>query len=246
MNNFLIWKGINSNIIEGLVIQELPPITKPQIRTQITEIDGKDGDFVDELGLQSHDKSVKIGLHGDYDINQIAKFFTGSGQIIFSSEPDKYYNAAIYEQIDFERLTTFREATVKFHCQPYKYLLNEPVIDVTIDEKTDEQNERQTNNQTSVSVTNQGLENSKPTITLYGSDIVEISVNGYAQFQYDFGTDDHVTVDSGLQDAYLDTPLNLKNRQMTGQFPILNPGSNIVSWTGSLTEIKVKPNSRWL
>jgi predicted phage tail component-like protein len=133
MNNFIIWNGINSKTIEGLVIQELPPITKPQIRTQAIEIDGKDGDFIDELGFKSYEKKLKIGLFGTFDINQVAKYFTGSGQIIFSNESDKYYIAAIYERIDFERLTTFREANVKFHCQPYKYLVDEPITDVTID-----------------------------------------------------------------------------------------------------------------
>jgi phage-related protein len=125
---------------------------------------------------------------GNYDINKTAKYFTGNEQVIFSNEPDKYYDAAIYEQIDFERLTSFRESIVKFHCQPYKYLVNESEIDITI---TD---------QTSLPVTNQGLETSKPIMTLIGNGIVEISINGYAQFQYDFGDNDHITIDSGLQD----------------------------------------------
>jgi predicted phage tail component-like protein len=215
--NYIIWNGTNSKTISGLIIQELPPITKPKLRTQITEIDGKDGDFTDELGFGSYEKEIKIGLFVDYDINQIAKYFTGLGQIIFSNEPDKYYNAAIYEQINFERLTAFREAVVKFHCQPFKYLVDEQITDVTIEEQTE------------ISVTNQGLENSKPIMTLTGSGIIEISVNGLAQFQYDFGNDTEVTIDSEQENAYLDTPSNLKNRQMTGQFPILNPGDNIIS-----------------
>jgi predicted phage tail component-like protein len=232
--NYIIWNGINSDAIKGLIIQELPPITKPQVRTQITEIEGKDGDISDDLGYQSYDKTIKIGLCGNYDINKIAKYFTGSGKIIFSNEPDKYYNSAIYEQIDFERLTIFREATAKFHCQPFKYLVSKPVIDMEI---TD---------QTQVLVINQGLEVSKPIITLTSSGTLEISVNGFAQFQYDFESDDHVTIDSMLQDAYLDTTENLKNRQMIGEFPTLKPGINTITWTGTLTEIKVQPNSRWL
>ncbi|MDR2073752.1 MAG: phage tail protein, partial [Oscillospiraceae bacterium] len=87
--NFLIWNGTNSSTIEGLVIQELPPIAKPNIRTNVTEIEGKDGDFVEELGYGSYEKEVKIGLAGNYDVDEIAKFFTGSGQVIFSNEPDK-------------------------------------------------------------------------------------------------------------------------------------------------------------
>jgi phage-related protein len=243
MNNFIIWNGINSKTVEGLVIQELPPITKPQVRTQAIEIDGKDGDFVDELGFKSYEKKLKIGLFGTFDINQVAKYFTGSGQIIFSNESDKYYIATIYEQVDFERLTAFREAIVKFYCQPFKYLVDEPIVDVVVDAVIEEQTEISVTN---VSVTNQDLETSKPIMTLKGSGIIEISINDLAQFQYDFGNDTEVTIDSELEDAYLGTASNLKNRQMTGQFPILNPGENTISWTGTLTEIKIKPNSRWL
>jgi phage-related protein len=60
--NYIIWNGSNSTTIEGLIIQELPPITRPAIRAQITEIEGKDGDISDDLGYQSYDKAVKIGL----------------------------------------------------------------------------------------------------------------------------------------------------------------------------------------
>ncbi|MDR1628565.1 MAG: phage tail family protein [Oscillospiraceae bacterium] len=150
MNNFLIWDGINSIALEGLIIQELPPITKPDQRVNKIEIEGKDGDILDDLGYQSYDKTIKIGLCGNYDINKIAKYFTGSGQIIFSNEPDKYYLAEITGQIDFERFVTFKTATVKFHCQPFKYLVDEPVIDMKIID------------QTQVFVINQGLEASKP------------------------------------------------------------------------------------
>ena len=47
---YIEWKGIRSETIPGLLICELPPITKPKIRTSITKIDGRDGDIVDELG----------------------------------------------------------------------------------------------------------------------------------------------------------------------------------------------------
>ena len=33
---------------------------------------------------------------------------------------------------------------------------------------------------------------------------------------------------------------------MNGVFPILDPGNNIITWTGNLTKIKIQPKSRWL
>ena len=48
--NYIILNGVNSNTITGLLIQELPPISKPLMRTQIDQIDGRDGDIVTKLG----------------------------------------------------------------------------------------------------------------------------------------------------------------------------------------------------
>ena len=50
MRNYIILNGKKSTDINGLLIQSLPPISKPKIRTQIEEIDGRDGDIVTKLG----------------------------------------------------------------------------------------------------------------------------------------------------------------------------------------------------
>lgn len=119
--NYLIWKGIDSKTIKGLMICELPPITKPKMRVQETAIDGVDGSIIEELGYETYDKSIRIGLTRDFDIDEVIKYFTGEGNVVFSNEPSKYYKAKIIEQIDYERLLRFREAVVKFRVQPFKY-----------------------------------------------------------------------------------------------------------------------------
>ena len=119
--NKLIWKGIDSSKIKGLLICELPPITKPKMRVQETIIDGVDGSIIEELGYESYDKSIKIGLTYGFDIDEVIKYFSGEGEVIFSNEPDKYYKAKIINRIDYERLLRFKEAVVKFIVQPFKY-----------------------------------------------------------------------------------------------------------------------------
>jgi len=123
--NKLIWKGIDSSTIKGLLICELPPITKPKMRVQETVIDGVDGSIIEELGYESYDKTIKIGLTYGFDIDEIIKYFSGEGEVVFSNEPDKYYKASILNRIDYERLLRFREATVKFRVQPFKYQYQE-------------------------------------------------------------------------------------------------------------------------
>ena len=119
--NYLVINGIKSDSVEGLMIQSLPPISKPLMRTSVEEIGGRDGDIVTTLGYAAYDKEVTIGLHGNFNVDDAISYFSKSGQVVFSNEPDKYYNFEIIQQIDFEKLLRFRTAKVKFHVQPFKY-----------------------------------------------------------------------------------------------------------------------------
>ena len=123
--NTIFWKGVFSTTIDGLLICELPPITKPPLRVRETMIDGRDGSVIEDLGFSSYDKSVTIGLRGNYDINKVIKYFTGEGEVIFSNEPNKVYTGKIIGQIDYNRLLRFRTAVVVFRVQPYKHKFNE-------------------------------------------------------------------------------------------------------------------------
>lgn len=123
--NSIIWKGVSSTTIQGLLISELPPITKPEMKIKETKIDGRDGSIIEELGYSSYVKTVKIGLHGNFDINQVIKYFTGEGDIVFSNELDKVYKAKICGKIDYTRLLRYRQASIPFLVQPFKYKLNE-------------------------------------------------------------------------------------------------------------------------
>lgn len=229
----IIWKNIDSETIPGLIITNIPPITKPKMKTSITKIDGRDGDIIEELGYESYTKSIGIGLARNYDIDRVMKYFTGVGELIISDEPDKVYKAQIIEKIDYERLIRFKTAVVKFYTQPYKYLKDEKSIILDI------------NNETSLKITNVGLEKSKPIITLEGTGTIEISLNGFNLFKYAFPENEtKVVIDSLEEEAYLDNVL--KNRNMLGTFPIFEVGENTISWSGNLTKISIEPKSRWL
>lgn len=125
MRSTITLNGQESTEIEGLIIQSLPPISKPLMRTQIEEIDGRDGDIVTNLGFSAYTKEISIGLYGDFDIDEVISYFNSQGTVTFSNEPDKYYYYQIINQIDFERLIRFRTATVSFHVQPFKYSTDE-------------------------------------------------------------------------------------------------------------------------
>jgi len=236
MQNSLIMNGISSTTIQGLLIQSLPPISKPRIRAEAEEIDGRDGDIITLLGYGAYDKEFSIGLYGDFDIDQIIEYFNSSGVITFSNEPDKYYNYQILEQIDFEKLLRFRTATVRIHVQPFKYSLTDNSITTNI------------TTQTQLAIRNSGNIYSKPAITIQGSGTINLYLNNIQVFVIDLSTENAITIDIASMNAYNPTTNAFMNRQVVGNYDNfkLNIGKNTISWTGSITQINIKNYSRWI
>lgn len=121
----MIFKNINSEDIPGLIICSEPSISSSAIRTKETTIDGRDGTIVEKLGYKTRIKNVEIGLKKDANVDKILSYFSGEGDLIFKNENDKVYKAAIYEQVDLERLLRLRKGSVAFYCQPFKYKRND-------------------------------------------------------------------------------------------------------------------------
>lgn len=235
--NYVELNGISSNTITGLLIQELPPVSKPKIRTSVDEIDGRDGDIITVLGYSAYDKEMKIGLYGNFNIDDVIAFFNSSGIVTFSNEPDKYYNYEVLEQIDFERLVRFRQAIVKFHVQPFKYSNVETLKSFTI------------TNETSVQIRNNGNTYSKPLITITGTGTINLSLNNEQLFVINLGnTSTTIAIDTNLMEAYNPESQALMNRLVTGNFDnfFLNVGSNTISWSGSITKITFSNFTRWI
>lgn len=144
--NYVILNGVKSTTINGLLIQSLPSISKPLLRTQKEEIDGMDGDIITPLGYSAYDKTIKIGLYGNYNVDDVIAYFNGSGIVTFSNECDKYYKYQIINQIDYERLIRFKTASVTFHVQPFKYSAVEQALTFNFDSKLTFNDFTETNN----------------------------------------------------------------------------------------------------
>lgn len=233
--NYIILNGKSSTDIKGLMICSLPPISKPQKRVNIEEIDGVDGDNITEIGYSAYDKDIEIGLTYNYDVDEVIEYFDSEGIVIFSNEPTKYYKYKIVNQIDFERLIRFKTAKVTFHIQPFKFSNEER--DKTFNITTE----------TEVQVRNSGNVYSKPIITIYGTGTINLSLNGEQLFVINLGEDEeYITIDIDKLEAY--KGLVLKNRLVTGNYENfrLKVGKNIISFTGTVTKIIVSKYSRWI
>lgn len=234
MRNYVILNGVNSLTKNGLAINEMPPISKPLMRTQREEIDGRDGDIITNLGYSAYDKELEIGLYGEsYDINDIIAFFNGSGTVVFSDEPDKYYNYQIINQIDYEKLIKFRTATIVFHCQPFKYKLNENTISLSAGDTT---------------VVNQGNIYAKPILNIEGSGVISISLNGNQIFSVDLSDNSKIVIDTANLEAYDPDTTDLLNRLVIGDYDNfkLLVGSNTITLSGTITSASISDYQRWL
>ena len=129
MRYYVEINGVSSLTIEGLAIKTMPNISKPPMRVLEETIDGRNGSIITELGYDSYDKELEIGLYGNYDIDKVIAFFNAEGEIVFSGENDKVYNFKIINQIDYEKLIKFRTATVQMRVQPFKYPLTETPVE---------------------------------------------------------------------------------------------------------------------
>ena len=234
---YFIINGKSSNSIRGLIVSELAPIKKAQVRTLIETVDGRDGDIVTPLGYAAYDKPVKIGLSVNYDIDEIIDYLNSEGTIIFSNEPDKYYRFSVYNEIDFERLIRFKTASVVFHVQPYKFSTLEKELSFEISESPE-----------SISIYNAGNVYSRPIFYISAEGIVSVSLNGSEILEIDFGEDEQtIKIDSEAMNAYYSDNA-LANRIVTGNYDNikLNKGWNTITLSGSVSELSVRNYTRYI
>ncbi len=250
--NWINFCGVSSESIKGLLINELPPVQMPPKRIKKIEIEGRDGDIIEELGYMAYDRTAQISLTDGYDIDEIISWLNNSGPVIFSNEPEKVYTAAVYDAVVFERLTRFRKASVKFHVQPFKIGLNDVE---TLYSSTGSFN--------NACVVNAGNIFSQPIIETQttSTDALELNINGdYIRLYFDVEEAKYYNITFNLAENIFTVKDNegvavdLKKVVIdTDDFLKLQPGENNVSlWrVGGLSSddigfMKIQNGSRWL
>lgn len=248
--SYIILNGKKSTMVKGLMIQSLPPITKPLIRTRIEEIDGRDGDIITKLGYAAYDREMSIGLFGDYDIDEVIEYFNSEGEVVFSNELQKKYIYKILDRIDFERLGIFKQATVKFHVSPFKYSsANDTVI------STDSQYVPVENKY--ARCPNIGNIFSKPQIYVYGCpSVLSISINRSGASTNDIvitdPTSPDIMIDLAEMNAYYISSsgeiTGYANRVVSADYEAIKfeTGRTIVRWSATVTKVEVYKISRWV
>lgn len=225
MKAYFVFKDINSKDL-SIVVNMLPPVQLAEEQGSIIKVPGRDGYLFQSDGSYAPVlKEIQITLKDLTLLSQIKPWLRGEGKLFLSSEPGVFYNARITGQIDFEKLLIFKTAMIKFLCQPFGYL-EDGLTRVTMT--------------MGGTLNNPGTHSSLPVITIYGTGTITLTVNSSNVILANLT--DYVTVNSELFEAYRDL-VNMNN-DMQGEFPVLLPGENTISWTGTVTKLEIIPNWR--
>ena len=232
MTDYFIWNGVDCRT-KGIHVSELPPITIPLERSKQTNVPGRPGSLTQLEGDDVYDDMILTAtcfIADPAQIPAIAAWLKGKGTVTFANRTGGHYNARIANQIPFEKVLRGNphcSFAVNFRCYPFWY--QENVSDVTIT----------TSGET---ITNPGSVYSEPLITVYGSGNITLMIGTTIVELTNVSSS--IVLDCALKEAYKGT--TLMNDHMSGDFPVLKPGLNAVSWSGNVTRIVIKPNWRYL
>jgi phage-related protein len=225
------WNGVRCTEY-GIHVSEQPHFTMPAERATFINVPGRSGSLTTLEGDDVYDDLILTAtcfIEDASRISEIAAWLRGSGTVTFANRQGGFYHARIVNQISFEKIlrgNPHRSFSVNFRCKPFWYAENVDPITLTVSGGT---------------ITNPGNVPSEPVITVYGSGDITLMV-GLTIVELE-GITDSITLDTPLMETYNGT--TSINSSMSGDFPILVPGMNVVSWSGSLTKIEVLPSWRY-
>lgn len=231
MNDWFSWNGVRCTEYE-IHVSEQPPVTLPSERATFTNVPGRSGSLTTLEGDEVYDDLLLTAtcfISDPSRIPEIAAWLRGSGTVTFANRQGGFYHARIVNQISFEKIlrgNPHRSFAVNFRCKPFWYMADVQPITLTA---------------SGTFVNNPGSVSSEPVITVYGNGevtlmvgmtIVELEVSG------------SITLDTPLMEAYSGS--TSMNNAMNGDFPVLLPGQNAISWTGNVTKVEIQPSWRTL
>lgn len=229
----MVFKGVTA-ASKNVTVLKYPEIVKPTLRVETVKVPGRDGELT-LSGTPSYEAVVlecECMVPSVDKISAAAAWLTGSGLLILGNDPNYAYDAQVIDEIRFEKILrghAHRRFTVPFLCHPFKRL-STVESDIVLTEAGN--------------VTNPGNVTSRPKILVTGTGDITLLVG---QLITDLtGLTDPIIIDSDIGMATsADGTLNA-SALVSGDWPMLVPGNNAISWAGTVTSITITPRWRWL
>ena len=235
----IIFNGIPSTNY-GIHVEKPPVYTTPERDYEVVHIPGRNGDLVIDNGSYQNvtrKYDISVGeIDGNFTnlaagVSEWLHSTSGYARLEDSYEPD-YFRLAYYVA-DTEMENLFHQAgkmSVEFNCKPARFLkVGERAVSFTA----------------AGSLRNPTFQKSFPKIIVIVSGSGSLSIGGQTVTISGLSSSTRMVIDSELQDVYAEgsmTNLNSKVSFSDG-FPLLIPGVNTITFTGSISLVEVIP--RW-
>lgn len=220
----------------GICIEKTPSLDRPKRQHNVYKVPGRNGEIVEMLNaFDNVDKEYEIWAANDYysdstkDMCSISEWLysaDGYCRLEDDFEPDIFRLAYFVGPMDVENLLNLYGRTkVEFNCRPERFY------------KSGEQTLTLSNGDT---IYNESKFTAKPLIKITGSGNVSIGIGSHTM--YVTGLTDYIYIDSDNMEAYRQSAEN-KNNTISGEFPVIDSGYQVVHTTGTVTNIEITP--RW-
>ena len=212
---------------------EQPPPTMPAERATFTAVPGRSGTLTTLEGDDVYDDLILTAtcyIDSPERVPAVCAWLKGGGTITFANRPGGHYKARVVNQIPFDKIlrgNPHRSFVVNFRCSPFWYADDVPPITLTA---------------SGTFIDNPGSISAEPVITVYGSGEITLMIGMTICDLTDVSGS--ITLNSALMEAY--SGVTSQNDRMSGDFPMLLPGRNAVSWVGNVTRVVIEPNWRYL
>lgn len=227
------FKGIDSRSM-GVLFKQMPVRYIPGRNITRKHASGVDGLYAYGDGSYNDAKvQMELDVRDESKVADVLAWLNGSGELIFSDEPNLAYDASIEREFSRASITprlTGQRMTVMWICKPFRRLV--PAASPI----------RMT---AAGTINNPGTIYSLPKITIIGNGDFDVYIN--SQRMSFFNVDDGIVIDSELMDAFNLEESLTTNDCVYGEFFRLHPGANMVSWVegdgGEIESITIEP--RW-
>lgn len=236
---YFIFKGIDSRTMG--IVENMPSFIRAEMDVNIITIPGNNGVRLIENTFKPYTDYFDFIIRDVSKIDDVIEWLNGKGDLIVSDELNKVRKVAMYSEQKYIRKTKIaKSARINFIVyDPFKYSIAESDITIT----------------SPGNIENYGTVYSEPLIKVTGTGEVTLTINGF-DYTYNFDTP-FVYLDSSNREAYasaIDIEGTRKTRRLTSEFnrkyqtywPILEVGTNVISWTGNITELVITKRSRYL
>lgn len=223
----------------GVHVSTFPSIILPGERVQTYQVPGRHGDL--EIRENAYSTIILTFECVSKNIDHMDEFsgmLRQRGWLRMGNYPEFAYWARMISQIDVDQVRKGRQNrafSILFDCQPFRYIWPEPEAIVTSvsDYPTG-----------SRSILNPGNVESKPKFVFRGSGEFTVTVGMTLMTFRD--VEGGIVVDSKAEDCFnLDENMLENDKVEIGDsdFPKLQPGANMISWSGDIESITIYP--RW-